>query len=50
MNVNKVVETVATHGHLASLYYWFLVGEGTLPLHHLIAHFTPNKKQPSDMR
>jgi hypothetical protein len=26
------------------LYYWFSVGEGTLPLHHLIAQNTPNKK------
>jgi hypothetical protein len=23
------------------LYYWFSVGEGTLPLHHLIAQNTP---------
>jgi hypothetical protein len=23
------------------LYYWFSVGEGTLPLHHLITNFTP---------
>jgi hypothetical protein len=25
------------------LYYWFVVGEGTLPLHHLISYFTPRK-------
>jgi hypothetical protein len=25
-----------------SLYYWFLVGEDTFPLHHLIAQNTPN--------
>jgi hypothetical protein len=31
---------------LAYLYYWFSVGEGTLPLHHLIAQNTPNKKNP----
>jgi hypothetical protein len=24
-----------------NLYYWFSVGEGTLPLHHLIAQNTP---------
>jgi hypothetical protein len=29
------------------LYYWFSVGEGTLPLHHLIAQNTPNKKSTS---
>jgi hypothetical protein len=28
----------------SNLYYWFWVGEGTLPLHHLIAQNTPNKK------
>jgi hypothetical protein len=28
----------------ADLYYWFSVGEGILPLHHLIAQNTPNKK------
>jgi hypothetical protein len=27
------------------LYYWFSVGEATLSLHHLIAHFTPNQKK-----
>jgi hypothetical protein len=26
------------------LYYWFSVGEGTLPLHHLIFEITPDKK------
>jgi hypothetical protein len=24
-----------------NLYYWFVVGEGTLPLHHLISEITP---------
>jgi hypothetical protein len=28
--------------HSLYLYYWFLIGEGTLP--HLIAQNTPNKK------
>jgi hypothetical protein len=25
------------------LYYWFAVGEATLPLHHLNSQFTPSK-------
>jgi hypothetical protein len=28
---------------LADLYYWFTVGEATLPLHHLISRYTPNE-------
>jgi hypothetical protein len=24
------------------LYYWFVVGEGTLPLHHLISDYAPH--------
>jgi hypothetical protein len=44
--VNRVARTCLENGFFAwpvlallskSLYYWFAVGEGTLPLHHLIA-------------
>jgi hypothetical protein len=30
-----------------NLYYWFAVGEGTLPLHHLVSQNTPEKKNNS---
>jgi hypothetical protein len=29
------------HIYMGIFYYWFSVGEGTLPLHHLIAQNTP---------
>jgi hypothetical protein len=32
------------HGFMhLNLYYWFLVGEATLPLHHLISDFAPTR-------
>jgi hypothetical protein len=31
---------------MSNLYYWFGVGEGTLPLHHLTAQNTPYTYYP----
>jgi hypothetical protein len=39
-----IVDFLVLHVIIQYLYYWFAVGEGTLPLHHLISQNTLDKK------
>jgi hypothetical protein len=49
MKINLDIVNYVTYEHtnfqyeINLLYYWFSVGEGTLPLHHLIFEITPAK-------